>query len=76
MTWKIDSKSLPQFGYEITAYDKLDKKKQRIGYLKKNEPHVRSAELTLSKPIDPDRLQIWIKCTDILDNVTQSMKCD
>ncbi len=76
VSWKIDPKSLPQFGYKIIAYDKLDKKKERIGYLERIEPHGRSAELTLSKPIDPDRLQIWIKCTDVLDNVTQSVKCD
>jgi len=76
VSWEIDLKSLPQFSYAIIAYDKLDKKKQRIGYLENIEPHKRSAELTLSKPIDPDRLQIWIKCTDILDNVTERMKCD
>ena len=76
VSWKIDPKSLPQFSYAIIAYDKLDEKNQRIGYLESIEPHVRSAELTLSKLIDPDRLQIWIKCTDVLDNVTQSVKCD
>ena len=76
VSWKIDPKSLPQFSYAIIAYDKLSMKKQRIGYLESIEPHKRSAELTLSKPIDPDRLQIWIKCTDVLDNVTQSVKCD
>ncbi len=68
LAWEVDPKTLPQFGFMITAHDNPDGKGEVLARLEKIEPHARTAEWTLPKEIDPEGVYLRLRCQDILGN--------
>ncbi|MEJ6643485.1 MAG: hypothetical protein QNL33_09520, partial [Akkermansiaceae bacterium] len=66
LTWELDPKTTPQFGYTITARDQGG---QEILKMEAKEAHIR--QVTLALPKSPQPLSIEIRCHDIFDNESE-----
>ena len=66
LTWELDPKTTPQFGYTITARDQGG---QEILKMEANEAHTR--KVTLALPKDSKTLSFEIRCNDIFDNQSE-----
>lgn len=69
--WETDPESLPPFGFRITAHEESAGRERELAKLEIVEPHARRAELVLPETVDPGNLQLRLRCTDILDNLSK-----
>lgn len=73
LSWEVDPATLPPFSFAITAYDNPDGTGEPLAKLERVEPQVRDAELALPAGVQADRVFVFVRCRDILDNDSSTL---